>query len=109
MANANALPAHILLINRAIRLQGDIERAGGANSRQFARELREIRKDVKGLDIGTEGPAFEMVHRVLDRTGEKLAAAQNKSNQALSDYYRDSVGGSVLADYRSGNVVTIRA
>lgn len=42
---------------------------------------------------------------------EALEAARDEADRraALAAYYAESVGGSVLADYRAGNVTTIFA
>jgi len=40
----------------------------------------------------------------------ELRTRRERANRdALAAYYRDSVGGSVLADYRAGNVQVINA
>ena len=51
-----------------------------------------------------------IVAELRTRREAREAAAQVASQvAALASYYKTSVGGSVLADYRSGNVTIIKA
>lgn len=71
-------------------------------------ELTGPRRTLDRIDASSfAGGQREMVERMHRAALSKLQAYEQSGAERMRQFYSETVGGSVLADYEAGNVVTI--